>query len=596
MPTVQALLDDGSGTFPIDVSSRVDMSVGAKISSYGRSNEASSADASTLELTLDNSDGAFTGHGPGFGIGGFGVTPFGGGYDITPDKTRIRLKVTQGATTVDRFTGRIATSDLDLGFGLGVCNIDITAADVLADLSRRIMRSMLEEEVLSDEPSAYYTMGEPAGATAAGDTSGNGAPPLTPSGSGAAVAFGNGVGPVDGLSAATFSGGQFLTDATPGTFLGPIAWTLELWLNVPAPPTATMGVIQAKATDNSAAFALSLDTSGRIAAFGPNLCDGLTHHVAVTWDGGPNQTYYVDGTSIGTTSIGGAMGAMNVLLVGGNTFSPLIYSGTISHIATYTAALPAFKIADHYLYGTDPTEDTAARLARIGDWAGVTTAVTAGMSGQLMPRQSTSGRAALDVLKEIEDAEGGVVFSDGSGRIVLQGRGYRSGKTTPTVTLNADDVATGTRVPWDTQQYTDQITVTRNGGATQVVGNTVSPRYPTTLDLTVDTDAAALNHGRWLLLKSSVNTPRMPTTNLLPRGSSNAEAILNLDIGDRIAFANLPAQMYTNAGDQVFEGRTETITQDEWTITPNLVPWSLFTALALDDPTFGALDAYPISY
>jgi len=77
---------------------------------------------------------------------------------------------------------------------------------------------MLEEEVLSHSPSAYYTLSEPEGSTSAGDTSGNQARPLVASGTGTPVQFGAGTGPVDGMTAAVFAGpsGQFLADGVTG--------------------------------------------------------------------------------------------------------------------------------------------------------------------------------------------------------------------------------------------------------------------------------------------------------------------------------------------------------------------------------------------
>ena len=73
----------------------------------------------------------------------------------------------------------------------------------MSDYGKRPMRSMLEQEILLDTPTAYYTLGEPEGATSAGDTSGNGLASLTIAGTGAALTFGTSTGPADGLPAPT---------------------------------------------------------------------------------------------------------------------------------------------------------------------------------------------------------------------------------------------------------------------------------------------------------------------------------------------------------------------------------------------------------
>ena len=89
----------------------------------------------------------------------------------------------------------------------------ITAVSRTARLGRgNELRSVVEEEILADGPDAYYTLGEPEGATQANDSSGNGAAPLFMTGDGPAVVFGNATGPgTDGLTQRSSQTGNICT-------------------------------------------------------------------------------------------------------------------------------------------------------------------------------------------------------------------------------------------------------------------------------------------------------------------------------------------------------------------------------------------------
>ncbi|MCC7268780.1 MAG: hypothetical protein IT546_15780, partial [Caulobacteraceae bacterium] len=60
LPTLLVELDDGSGTFPYDITEYVSLSSGWSIGPHGRPDELQEVQATSLNLTLDNTDGRFT--------------------------------------------------------------------------------------------------------------------------------------------------------------------------------------------------------------------------------------------------------------------------------------------------------------------------------------------------------------------------------------------------------------------------------------------------------------------------------------------------------------------------------------------------------
>lgn len=584
-------LDDGTGTYPTDISSRLKLD-SIEVSGYGRTDEFTQSTAAMLSVTLDNADGRFTN----------------GTVSIEPG-TPVRLVETVGATTKNRFTGTVAT--LALGWPSGgqeFSVVTLTAVDLLADLSRYDLRSMLEQEILLDGPAAYYTLGEAEGSTSAGDTSGNGSTPLTIQGSGAPPTFGSGTGPVDGLSAVTFAGGQYLSGRGTVPLIGATSGiTLEGFMATTETPTAARQIAAVSNPDSVIRdeIGIYLNTDGTVGGGlgvtnGTNLVlassaatanDGKTHQVAlklVISGGNVTATIYLDGApTVGTTAAlasfptdfdwidaGGSQNWIN-----GDTH----FNGTISHVALYGTALSDARIASHAGVLTGFVESTAARFARIAFYAGVASVSTPVNSGTLVATQATTGQSALDALQAVADAETGVMFANGSGSLILQGAGYRAQKTTATLSLGEQEPAPDTSITWDTQQLVNQVTVTRTGGATQVIPTTPIPRiFPQSLDLIVTTDDIALSRAQWLLGKHQTTSPRLPGATFDLMTSPSAASILSLEIGDRLNLSALPSQVWPASGDYTIEGWSETRSTTSWTITFNLLPWSLFQAAIWD--------------
>lgn len=604
LPTLQVLLDDGTGTYPTDISTLVMLNRGVTKSGYGRADEFAQSQPATLALTLENTDGTFSTLGAGFGSGPFGLGPFGGHIPLVPTQ-KIRVKVTKGATTRDWFTGSINTLDLGWpGGGQTQAEVTVTAADFLADLARRPMRSMLEEEILLDSPTAYYTLGEAEGSTSAGDTSGNAAAPLTITGTGAALAFGNGTGPVDGLSAVTFAGGQYL-DGVSADWIGTGDWTIECVVAIASAPAVAVSVLELLSGDDR--LGLNVLSSGRpqgvngasVNNTSTVVTDGSLHHLAVTSDGALLKLY-VDGVFGGTPSVSTPLaGPITQLRIGAGTAFTTPMSGAVASVSLTPSALSADRIADHAAIALSTlTETTDARITRLAGYAGLT-ATTDSPSGQVMGAQSTTGSSLFDAMQTVATAEGGFLYANGSGDLHMQGRYYRGLRTTADLTLGETDPGEDTKVTWDTQQQINQVTVTRTGGAAQTYP-VLSPGTPVSaqsLELAVDTDENALAAAQWVVSKHQDTSPRIGGVDLDLLTSTNGEAIHARSLGDRLTFSVMPSQLWVGAGDYTLEGWSETISHEAWSRSVNLLPWSLSEVFILDNSTYGVLDGdAPIGY
>lgn len=571
LPTVTVKLDYGAGTWATDVTSKVRMKENVSVSGYGRTDEFSQPQGTSFTCVLDNTDGRFTN----------------GTVVIEPTTTLIRVTEHLGATTVDRFTGRVSElSQAWPGGGQEFATVTVTATDLLADLARQQLRSMLEEEAALLSPTFYYPLSEGDGSTSAGDETNNHVP-LTVAGSGAAIQFGQGTGPVDGASAVVLAGGKYLA---PPSWVSTTFATFGCWFAT----TSTSG-LALLVTD---VFSIVLQTSGKLGVTdqagtllytpSPVVNDGANHLVLVTASGSGIQVF-IDGQNaagvgsgnVPTTLAGVGNSSDFSATAFGNTFV-----GSISHVMGFAAVLTNTQVLTLYQAGAGFSETTDARLSRLASYAGLI-ATTDDPSGQIMGAQTTAGESLLDAMQNAVAAEAGVLFADGSGNLVMQGRSYRSIRTTADVTLGETEPGEDTVVTWDTQQKFNQVTVTRTGGAVQTVatagvGARTEPVYPTSIELNVDADAASLDAANWILSKHQDTEPRIGAVTFDLLTSPNAEALLGLKVGDRLLLSAMPSQMWGTA-DYTVEGWAEATGSDQWTLTVNLLPFDLFKSGVWDD-------------
>jgi hypothetical protein len=593
---------------------------------HGRADEFSQPDPGTARMRLRNDDGRYT-------MGKTGG-PYGSGVKI---RRRGRVRVSYQGVVYDRFDGHAGGWPTQWEVeGAQVAYADVTFTDRLLFLARPAggdragkLRSMLEEETLRDSPSAYFPLSEAEGATSAGSIA------RTPQASGVeegfgsgggVISFGQGTGPgTDGLSAAVFDpvtqfSGRLLRANPVAVDTGsPGAVTLSCWFattSVPSPNTMTLAALTTGPGDD--AVILAVWPTGQVQAFVKadgggvfgNLSpgsynDGRSHHAAVTLSrsaaGVVTVRLYVDGVQRQTgTFARGLLGAFSELDIGGfhvgDEFAP--YAGTLSHVAAFPTALSAARIATQYQAGATGLqgERTDQRIARVADWIGFPAADRAlDVGDKTMGPQSTAGKPPLEVMREAAAVEQGVLFVNGTGKLVFHRLGRRYNRTSPDLTLDcsAGHVQVGLVMPGDDFGMVNDVEVTRPGGATQRALNQASideyGPYSDSLEAPTVSDSEAQAIGSWRV--GNYGEPRQRIPNLtvhlaklhgLPGGPALVTQILNLEISSLVRLTNLPTQAPGTSVDVFVEGWTETISpHGDWAIELNCSPADYYTVAQL---------------
>jgi hypothetical protein len=592
-PTIQVLLDDASngGTFPYDITSYVRLTDQVEVT-RGRGNEFDEIQPSTFKATLENLDGRFT---LGSTVGSYGGA-------LNTDR-RIQYKLTANGVTTTRFTGYVQNWPAEWPDGSDQFAVaQITAVDLLARLARKTLRSIIEEEYLIDAPSAYYTLGEPAGATSANDTSGRTGPSLGLAGTGSAVVFGTATGPgTDSLTAAQFSNGMFLAKASGiQTIEGFFSTTTlpassgYLWQYVVGVASLSITDVHIDATGKLHGVAqggVDISTSGSVA-------DGLTHHFAFVPSSffTPTWSLYLDGSLVGS-AVGSSLGG------GGSTWVGQGFTGVLAHLANplATPGLSAARVAAHATAGLTgfAGERSDQRISRLANYGGATVqALEVGVDASV-PFVDITGASPLAAMNDVGKAEGGAVFIRGDGTLVMQNRQHRSLQTAPDLTMTNNEVDPASQVVGDMQLVQNVVTASAGAnGAVQVAANassrTTHGDYPVDLTgLLVGSDALALNAAQWRVTKYAEPFKRMPDLgfDLATLTAAQQASVMAVEISDRIQITGMPAQAITTTLDLLVEGWTETLGADSWTWQANTSNFATEAAWVLDSPTYSVLDS-----
>lgn len=585
LPTLLVKLDDGTGTFPYDISQYVRLVDGYTIS-RGRADEYGDVQPSTLTITLENTDGRFT----------YGSVTY-----LCFIDQMIQVSLNAGASLVKRFTGYVQSWPVAFPDGSDQFAVaQITAMDRLSKLARQKLKSITEQEILADSPFAYYTLGEAAGATSAGDTSSNGGPALvatyvTPGTPATLPAFGAG-GPNawDGMTAAQFSAlGQVLRRE-------PIVWSGSAsTFEVVFTATSAPGFTQTLLALGASFLNVLLVSSGKavfasILASASAITDGQPHHLAATVSGG-TLTAYVDGVSLGTTA---CPEVPSFIQLGD---ASLAVVGSVSHLAIYSTALSAARILAHAnaIRNGFNTERSDQRIARLAGYAGI---IAGAMSLEVgvqaaVPAQATTGSNPGDAIAAVSGSEGGVTFIRGDGNLVMQNRQHRALELTPVLSLTAIDVGPDTAPTVDMQKVINYAEVTAAGtGSKQTAANAASiaahGQYPTSLSPLMKTDAEAIDRANWVVTVESAPQPRLPgvKVDLLAQVAAVQQTALTVELSDRLTVTGLPSQ--TPGGTTatlVVEGWTETWKLDTWEMAFNTSNWETYRAWLLDNATYSVL-------
>jgi hypothetical protein len=607
LPVLQVLLDDGTRTFPYDVTAYANLRSTWRIG-RGRRNEAGSVEPSKLELLIDNRDGRFTLGSPVY------AHDDGRGLDINQG---IRLVETHDGVDHVRFTGFVddwpATFDNPHG---NVARVPIAAYDRFPQLSRTPLRSTLEEQILIDDPLGYWPLTEAAGAAAAGDMSGRTQGVAAMAGAGGDVAFGATSGVVDGTTGAAFAGGRYLQAPLVGwpTVTTSTYVYFECFMRRFGAPAVDESLLELRTAVGRVAWiyleagtgvagAVYVGGTGVLGAAG--LCDGKPHHVAGIWQPGVGDILLaVDGLGAGSSSAGVAFPTpIADIVIGGRTDGvDGAFSGTMAHVALY-AGDTTTEVGRRATAGLDGfiADRSDDRIARLAEYIGIDAgdlALETGVLANTAAAQTIGD--ALSAFRAVEEAEDGLLFFDGAGDLVLQNRHHRpfAVTTTPALALPATAVQPSDLVVGGAREYLlNEVEATRVGGATQKAANETSKRrygvYSQQVSgLLVTTDAEVTNRVNWTAAVYATPRPRIATLTIDLLTCDDPDvvaAVLALELGDRITVEDLPTLSPIVDADLVVEGWSEEISIGTWQITLNTAPAELFRAWVLEDPTYGVL-------
>lgn len=605
LPTLIVELEDGSGNFTNDITAYVRQRTWSLSRGWSDENDEDNIQPAQLQMQLDNLDGRFT----------LGASNYNG---ITKDK-RIRLSETVGANTYRRVVGYVI--DWPTKWESAVANVaiaGITAMDRFSRLNRRKLRATTEHEILSDGPYSYFTLGEEAGATSVGDTSGNGRGSLvvvqTGTSPGTVPEFGaTGFNEWDGVTSGQFADNFcVLQGSKPVLVTTSTSLTYEI-AAVIDPLTSAGAFLAMQKQDPLSQGTVFITNTGIVLEAGGQVhvvdldantvCtspgtykDGLPHVFAVTVSG-TTWTLFVDGVSV-------ASGAGNSIPSSTSLYVSRIGSvlGRLGHFSTYTSALSSGRLLSHAnsILNGFGTERADQRIARLAGYANVATGDQNLETGQQpsIAAQAIRGVTALEAMRDVAQAEGGGLFIAPDGKLTLHNKGHRVIKATgsPAATFTADQIDPDDAEFEALNYLFNTATGTRAGGAEQRSVNAASvAKYEEWAtdrsNALLPTDELLLNELTWITTMYAEPLPRLSTftLDLLTLPQATVQAALALELGDHVRISSWPTQAPASALDLIVEGFKESQSEKTWKLTFNTAPAQLFYAWILGDATYSVL-------
>lgn len=587
----------------------------------GRSAGAQQADAGSMSLTLDNSDGALT-----------PLNPMSTYYPDVVLGLPIRVTINPTGTPTVWFSGYADSWTPDLipttEEGVFLSVVRVTASGILRRLSQgtgplrsALFRSMAGVTEGDYVPLAYWPMEDGSDATSfVANTPGvlPGLPALDGPTASPVVFAGDssipGAGPV-----ALLPLGAIVNFYTP-VYTSTGSWAVQLALYEHNADTRFAVVVRDTAADVSVTFFVYASTPlFRAAAAqistGSNIFttdDTITAEEIVgvplslvvagsTASGGTivSRLLDADGATIASTTTTGT----GINMVPRRILAETVPAGTegattLGHVAVFVD--PAFGIATDGIEGARAAggwagEQAHERAERLCREERVPITIT-GSSSQAMGAQTTG--TLLENLQECEVVNTGGLGEDGFGLhfICLPERYNRPVDLTidlATYRTTAGTSAQVLRPIFDDQQYRNRWVVNRPEGSEAIAdlssGNLL---YEDSATANVETDDQLPDQAWWRAYRDSIVALRYANTPLdLAANPSLIDDWLSIVPGlGRIVRTGLPPDHIPDDIDEMVDGISETLERRSWTAQYNGSPASAYIVAELDDDTLGKLD------
>lgn len=392
------------------------------------------------------------------------------------------------------------------------------------------------------------------------------------------------------------------------------------------------------ALNNAGPFTVGSSYYGFATGAGVPLNDGNWHYLSIATAVGPTaiNPIFVINIDGKTVWIGippnNVSPDMNTLYIGGtpgvnNSYN--CFTGNIAGVSWILSGDAASNYPAHYRAGYDAfnTESVDARIARIARYAGIPEPTTLQVpavgfnpvpvyNGAYGPwtnlgacihqcgRQSIVGRAPLDVMREAARTEAMPLYIDRAGYLTIQPCTTRY-NTPSSWSIAAADLDPSTTFTDDYQYLKNQLSVTPNGGATQVIngaaGLASQDKYGIYSD-SIQTASVNTTEAANLAL-SVIGANADPVPRIAPLvveaaslatqadyGAAWYDAVLASDVSTVATVTALPPQAPAPSMSVFLEGYTETIGQGQHTFSFSTSPQTYANAFQLDSPTLGVLD------
>lgn len=601
-----------------DVSDYVENAAGIG-TGYGRGDEFNVADANSLTLTLDNSDGRFT---PEKASGTY--------FPNVKIGRPIRVTATRvGGSSKDRFVGYIDSWNLSSAGA----NPTVTVA-AMSQIARLGTTSALGGAQTILETFAglegIYALCETT--TPCLDTN-LVFPELTQNSFAAsclsAPQFGVGTGPDGEQTAVRLNDAALAYNYPPAPAIAGMTryptgllagdeCVVEYFLVI-APSAGIQLIVRGNAMHptlglGSQTLTLNYDTStglasasvyNTVAGGGPNVSVAVAytaglHHLAARATA-TGLTLYFDGAPIGTTAstaCGPLVDLDSIIIAGPGDDCDVSYLALSNDGSTIgQRALAGLSIAS--------TQTASERIALAASVGGVESPNIDTTTDEL-DAYSSLEKSVLDVMRAAETSDGGVLFDAADGTLTYRTRTDRYNAASAfTLDVSLQQVEASVAPRLDRSALTNEVTVTRSGADDELGrfadADSIADYGVVRSSFEIQADADhCYQAAAWAVFLHGEPGVRIPNLeiDLLALSAALQDAVLAAEIGTRFTVTGLPVEFPTGTLDFFVEGYSEAIALETYRITLNVSPYdpAKFDVWTVEDAVYGAYDSNPLAY